>query len=181
MRDQPPHVSANLGSGDRRRRQRPACWPPPAWPAKRWKMRLSTSSVQFSSLPVEKACERIASLGFEAVDFWPATPAAYAEYGCPHLERDRETPGSCGLKELLAKHHLKLCALTCYFVGYRKYAELLGKVGGGVAVRESRDGKVDQPHGRNEGVFRSNSSPSSNWPRNTTPTWRSKTTRATHC
>ncbi len=51
-----------------------------------WKMRLATSSIQFSSLPVEKACERIASLGFEAVDFWPAAPRAYAEYGCRHLE-----------------------------------------------------------------------------------------------
>ena len=107
-----------------------------------WKMRLSTSSIQFSSLPVEKACERIASLGFEAVDFWPAAPAAYAEFGCPHLEEIEKRLGPAGLKDLLDKHHLKLCALTCYFTGYRKYAELLGKVGGGVAVRESRFGKV---------------------------------------
>ncbi len=42
----------------------------------------------------------------------------------------------------MAKHNLKLSAMTCYFVGYRKYAELLGKVGGGVAVRESRFGQV---------------------------------------
>jgi sugar phosphate isomerase/epimerase len=107
-----------------------------------WKMRLSTSSIQFSSLPVEKACERIAALGFEAVDFWPAAPAAYAEFGCPHLEEIEKRLGPAGLKDLLNKHHLKLCALTCYFTGYRKYAELLGKVGGGVAVRESRFGKV---------------------------------------
>jgi sugar phosphate isomerase/epimerase len=107
-----------------------------------WKMRLSTSSIQFSSLPVEKACERIASLGFEAIDFWPAAPAAYAEYGCPHLEEIEKRLGPAGLKDLLDKYHLKLCAMTCYFTGYRKYAELLGKVGGGVAVRESRFGKV---------------------------------------
>jgi sugar phosphate isomerase/epimerase len=107
-----------------------------------WKMRLSTSSIQFSSLSVEKACERIASLGFEAIDIWPAAPAAYAEYGCPHLEQIEKRLGPAGLQELLAKHNLKLCALTCYFTGYRKYAELLGKVGGGVAVRESRNGKV---------------------------------------
>ena len=107
-----------------------------------WKMRLSTSSIQFSSLSVEKACERIASLGFEAIDIWPAAPAAYAEYGCPHLEQIEKRLGPAGLQELLAKYRLKLCALTCYFTGYRKYAELLGKVGGGVAVRELRNGKV---------------------------------------
>ena len=107
-----------------------------------WKMRLSTSSIQFSSLSVEKACERIASLGFEAIDIWPAAPAAYAEYGCPHLEQIEKRLGPAGLQELLAKNNLKLCALTCYFTGYHKYAELLGKVGGGVAVRELRGGKV---------------------------------------
>ncbi len=107
-----------------------------------WKMRLSTSSVQFSTLPVEKACERIAALGFEAIDFWPAAPAAYAGLGCPHLEEIEKRLGPAGLQDLLDKNHLKLCSLTCYFTGYRKYAELLGKVGGGVAVRESRFGKV---------------------------------------
>ena len=38
-------------------------------------------------------------------------------------------------KDLLAKHKLKLAAVTCYFVGYPKYARLLGEMGGGVAVR----------------------------------------------
>ncbi len=108
----------------------------------RWKMRLSTSSIQFSSLPVEEACQRIASLGFEAIDFWPAAPAAYAEYGCPHLAEIEKRLGPAGLKDLLAKHNLKISAVTCFFVGYRKYAELLGQMGGGVAVREARFGKV---------------------------------------
>ena len=62
--------------------------------------------------------------------------------GCPHLEQIEKRLGPAGLKDLLDKHHLKLCAITCYFAGYRKYAELLGKMGGGVAVRESRFGKV---------------------------------------
>ena len=40
----------------------------PAGPAR--KLRLSTSSVHFKGLPIEQACERIAALGFEAVDIW---------------------------------------------------------------------------------------------------------------
>ncbi|MGA2034215.1 MAG: sugar phosphate isomerase/epimerase [Thermoguttaceae bacterium] len=104
-----------------------------------WKMRLSTSTVQFSSLPVEKACEQIAALGFEGVDFWPSN------FGCPHLDEIEKRLGPEGLKDLLAKHKLKLYAFTCYSLGnpkmeYPKYAELFGKAGGGVAVRESRDG-----------------------------------------
>jgi sugar phosphate isomerase/epimerase len=105
--------------------------------AKRWTMRLSTSTVQFSSLTVEKACEQIAALGFEAVDFWPAKG-----FGCPHLDEIEHRLGPAGLKELLAKHKLKLYAFTCYNIGYPKYAELLGQSGGGVAVREARYGKV---------------------------------------
>ncbi len=104
--------------------------------AEPWKMRLSTSSVQFSSLPIEKACEQIAALGFEAVDFWPAN------FQCPHLDEIEKRLGPEGLKELLAKHNLKLYAFTCYSLGYPKYAELLGKSGGGVAVREAAYGDV---------------------------------------
>ena len=107
--------------------------------------------------------------------------AAYAEFGCPHLEEIEKRLGPAGLKDLLDKHHLKLCALTCYFTGYRKYAELLGKVGGGVAVARVAIRQSDQSHRGNEGVSSSNSSPTWNLPRDTTPTWRSKTTRATHC
>jgi len=101
-----------------------------------WPMRMSTSTVQFSSLSVEKACERIAALGFEAVDFW------HAGFGCPHLDDIEKRLGAEGLKELLAKTKLKLYAFTCYNVGYPRFAELLGKAGGGLAVREARYGKV---------------------------------------
>lgn len=98
---------------------------------RRWPMKLSTSSIHFMSLPIEKACERIAALGFEAIDIWSA------HAGCPHLDDVQKRLGPSGLQELLAKHHLKLCAFSVYAGGYPKYAELLGKVGGGVAVRGS--------------------------------------------
>ena len=35
---------------------------------KKWRMRLSTSSIHFMKLPIEQACERIAKLGFKAID-----------------------------------------------------------------------------------------------------------------
>ncbi len=105
-----------------------------------WPLRLSTSTVQFSSLSVEKACERIAALGFAAVNFW------HAGFGCPHLDEIEKRLGPEGLKDLLAKNHLKLYAFTCYNVGtnagYPRLVEMLGKAGGGVAVREARYGKV---------------------------------------
>jgi sugar phosphate isomerase/epimerase len=102
----------------------------------RWTMRLSTSSLQFSSLSVEKACEQIAALGFDAIDFWPSN------FDCPHLDEIEKRLGPKGLAELLAQHKLKLYAFSCYSRGYRRYAELLGKAGGGVAIRESRYGKA---------------------------------------
>jgi sugar phosphate isomerase/epimerase len=94
----------------------------------RWKMRLSASSIEYSRLPIEQACERIASLGFEAIDIW----CAYA--GCPHLDDAQKRLGPQGLKELLARHNLKLYAFSVYVGGYPKYAELLGGAGGGVAI-----------------------------------------------
>jgi sugar phosphate isomerase/epimerase len=99
--------------------------------APRWKMRLSTSTIQFTRLPIEQACERIAALGFEGIDIW--SPHAK----CPHLDDVQARLGADGLKELLAKHKLKLYAFSVYAGGYPKYAELLGKAGGGVAVRGS--------------------------------------------
>ena len=96
-----------------------------------WTMRLSTSSIHFSKLPIEQACERIAALGFEAIDIWSA------HAGCPHLDDVQTRLGPQGLKELLAKHHLKLYAFSVYAGGYPKYAELLGRAGGGVAIRGS--------------------------------------------
>ena len=37
---------------------------------KPWTLRLSASSINFQHLPVERACQRIAELGFEGVDIW---------------------------------------------------------------------------------------------------------------
>jgi len=96
-----------------------------------WKMRLSCSSIEFTKLPIEAACQRIAALGFDAIDVWSA------HAGCPHLDDVQKRLGAEGLKGLLAKHKLKLFAFSVYAGGYRKYAELLGKMGGGVAVRGS--------------------------------------------
>jgi len=97
----------------------------------RWKMRLSASSIAFTALPIEKACQRIASLGFEAIDVWSA------HAGCPHLDDVLNRLGANGLMELLAKNKLKLYAFSVYAGGYARYAELLGKCGGGVAVSGS--------------------------------------------
>jgi sugar phosphate isomerase/epimerase len=96
-----------------------------------WKMRLSCSSINFSKLPIEAAAERIGKLGFEAIDVWSA------HAGCPHLDDVQARLGPDGLKAILAKNHLKLYAFSVYQGGYPKYAELLGKCGGGVAVRGS--------------------------------------------
>lgn len=98
-----------------------------------WKMRLSTSSIHFLHLPIEQACERIADLGFEAVDIWSA------HANCPHLDDVADRLGPDGLKALLAKTRLKLFSFSVYSYGggYPSYAELLGKAGGGVAVRGS--------------------------------------------
>lgn len=103
-------------------------------PKARWRMKLSTSTIQFSKLPIEKACQRIAALGFEGIDIWSA------HAGCPHLDDVQKRLGGDGLKALLAKHKLKLFSFSVYRGGYRKYAELLGKAGGGVAVHGSAGG-----------------------------------------
>jgi len=97
----------------------------------RWKMKLSCSTIAYSSLSIEEACRRIAALGFEGVDIWSA------HAGCPHLDDVLNRLGAEGLKEVLAKNKLKLYTFSVYRGGYRKYAELLGKAGGGVAVRGS--------------------------------------------
>jgi sugar phosphate isomerase/epimerase len=65
------------------------------------------------------------------VDIW----GAYE--GCPHLDDALNRLGPEGLKEVLAKHKLKLYAFSTYVGGYAKHAELLGKAGGGVAVQGS--------------------------------------------
>lgn len=98
---------------------------------KKWRMRLSTSSIHFMELPIEQACDRIANLDFEAIDIWSA------HQGCPHLDDTAGRLGPEGLKALLARHKLKLFTFSVYSGGYERYAELLGKAGGGVAVRGS--------------------------------------------
>lgn len=103
-----------------------------AFPAeRRWRLRLSTSSIHFQGLPIEQACERIAALGFEAIDIWSA------HENCPHLDDVLKRLGPEGLKELLRQHKLKLYSFSTYAGGYAKYAELLGKAGGGVAIQGS--------------------------------------------
>jgi sugar phosphate isomerase/epimerase len=99
--------------------------------ASSWAMRLSCSSINFASLPIEEACQRIAALGFPAIDIWSA------HAGCPHLDDVQKRLGPAGLQDLLARHKLKLYAFSVYAGGYPRYAELLGKAGGGVAVRSS--------------------------------------------
>jgi len=94
-------------------------------------MRLSASSIDYSKLPIEEACKRIAALGFEAIDIWSA------HAGCPHLDDVLGRLGPDGLRKMLQENNLKLYAFSIYTGGYRKYAELLGKAGGGVAVRGS--------------------------------------------
>jgi len=99
--------------------------------APKWTMRLSTSSNHFRQLSLEDACERVGKLGFEAIDIWSAFQ------GCKHLDDAKDRLGADGLKELLAKHNLKLFAFSVYVGGYPKYAEFLGECGGGVAVQGS--------------------------------------------
>ncbi len=94
-----------------------------------WRPRLTTSSIHFKTLPIEQACERIAGLGFEAIDLW----CAYEK--CPHLDDAWQRLGPDGLNQLLSRHKLALASFSTYVGGYAKYAELLGKAGGGMAVQ----------------------------------------------
>ncbi|MGQ9771487.1 MAG: sugar phosphate isomerase/epimerase family protein [Thermogutta sp.] len=96
-----------------------------------WKLRLSASSINFSSLPIEEACKRIAALGFEAIDIWSA------HAGCPHLDDVQNRLKAEGLLRLLEECRLKLYSFSVYQGGYLRYAELLGQCGGGVAIRGS--------------------------------------------
>jgi sugar phosphate isomerase/epimerase len=97
----------------------------------KWRMGLSTSSIHFMQLPIEQACERIAALGYEAIDIWSA------HNGCPHLDDVDERLGPEGLKKMLAGYNLELFSFSVYKGHYDRYAELLGKAGGGVAVQGS--------------------------------------------
>ncbi len=96
-----------------------------------WKMRLCGSTINFTKLQVEKACATLGELGFDAVDVWSA------HAGCPHLDDVLQRLGPEGLKKTLQDNRLDLYSFSVYRGGYAKYAELLGKVGGGIAVRGS--------------------------------------------
>ena len=96
-----------------------------------WQMRLACSSINFSSLPIEQAIARIAALGFDAIDIWSA------HAGCPHLDDVQNRLGPDGLRAVLEKNKIDLYSFSVYQGGYPRYAELLGKMGGGVAVRGS--------------------------------------------
>ncbi len=99
--------------------------------AEPWRMRLSTSSIHFMELPIEQACQKIAALGFAGIDIWSA------HENCPHLDDVAERLGPDGLTALLEAHRLRLCSFSTYRGGYARYAELLGRVGGGVAIQGS--------------------------------------------
>ncbi len=107
----------------------------PTWAASgaqdAWKVRLSASSINFQHLPIEQACQRIAELGFEAVDIWSA------HEGCPHLDDVVNRLGPEGLQHVLAEQKLRLFSFSVYRGGYPRYAKLLGDVGGGVAIQGS--------------------------------------------
>ena len=103
------------------RLKRAAAEPVPTGPD--WKMRLSCSSINYASLPIEKAVERIAALGFDAIDIWSA------HAGCPHLDDVQSRLGPDGLARLLGRHKLKLYSFSVYSGGYPLYAELLGSAG----------------------------------------------------
>jgi sugar phosphate isomerase/epimerase len=104
-----------------------------AWsaPASPWNMRLATSSIHYTRLPIEQACQRIAELGFEAIDIW--SPHA----GCPHLDDAKDRLGADGLKQVLEQNKLKPYAYSVYSGGFPKYADFIGAMGGGLAVRGS--------------------------------------------
>lgn len=99
--------------------------------AEPWRMRLSTSSIHFMELPIEQACQQIAALGFTGIDIWSA------HEDCPHLDDIAERLGPEGLTTLLETNRLELCSFSTYRGGYARYAELLGRVGGGVAIQGS--------------------------------------------
>lgn len=99
-------------------------------------MRLALSSVMFSEEPIERVCARAKRLGFDGIDIW-------CPFGkCRHLDDIVDRLGAGGLKRVLAANGLALSNITVYKVGFPRYAEFLGGMGGGLVVRESRYGKV---------------------------------------
>lgn len=92
------------------------------------KPKLTCSSVNYQSLPLDEACRRISALGFEAIDIWDWP-------NCKHLVDIAEKYHADGFAELLEKNKLELCGFSTYSTSYPNYAALLGKCGGGNVVR----------------------------------------------
>lgn len=103
-------------------------------PKPHWRMKLSTSSVQYRPENLAEAVRRISQLGFEAIDVW-----SHFDWGgplCEHLE-EGFAMGTEGFAALLSENNLKLGAATCYRVPSDKFAVQLGEMGGCVVVRGS--------------------------------------------
>ena len=73
----------------------------------------------------------------EWIAFVKSQQGAWGLYRIRPDGSDLERLGPEGLTRLLEKHKLDLYSFSVYRGGYPRYAELLGKVGGGVAVRGS--------------------------------------------
>lgn len=98
--------------------------------SRRRDLRLAAASLMFRDLTIEQACARIAGVGYEAIDIWGE------HAGCPHLEDAARRLGASGLRELLARHGLQLCALTLPPDGFNKYGDLLRESAGALVVQD---------------------------------------------
>ena len=116
-------------------------WARPLEDKPAWKMKLSTSSLHYRSLPLEEACRRVAALGFEGIDVW--SHFDWAGPLCEHLERGVEQLGTDKFAALLQQHKLKLFSASCYAVPVSRFAAKLGELGGCVIVRGS--GPLEMP------------------------------------
>ncbi len=108
-------------------------------PAKKWHMKLTTSSVMFDELPIENVCEIVSRLGLPAVDIW----APFQR--CTHLADIKTRLGGKGLRELMIKHKLEVSAFTSYLTPYSDYWELIRDYGGGIVVRGADAGREAEP------------------------------------
>jgi len=99
----------------------------------------SCSTVNFSSLPLEKACERIAALGFDAVDIWHTV----GSIKCPHFQEIVDDLQPKGLNAILDKHRLKLGSFSLYSGGYPQHAKWIAQWPETVIVQGSRARKND--------------------------------------
>jgi sugar phosphate isomerase/epimerase len=101
-------------------------------------LHFSASSLPFSSLSLKDVCQKIAGLGFEAVDLWNTNQV----FHCPHLIEIAKI-GPDAARRIFEDSRLKLASFTLYmfdYPEYAKYAKLLHECGGGgcVGIRESK-------------------------------------------